>query len=141
MKDSRSTHLKVQEMCDCYLNSQPLKEMSVLKNDKDIDDAAYKWLALAILYGVDSNAKSIEISTDEHGEVKVVAKFRKTELPSPGETVGRRIFEVVREIGHFDGDEGKTTLAVGIRDSSLELELSAEKDDDERSVTLKFPNA
>ncbi len=141
MKDSRSTHLKVQEMCDCYLNTQPLKEMSVLKNDEDKDDAAYKWLALAILYGVDSNAKSIEISTDDEGQVKVVAKFRKTELPSPGPEVGKRIFELVKELGHFDGDEGRTALAVGIRDSNLELELSAEKDDDERSVTLKFPKA
>jgi len=139
MKDSRSAHLKVQEMCDCYLNTQPLREMSVLKNDEDLEDAAYKWLALAILHGVDSNAKSIEISTDDEGDVKVVAKFRKTELPSPGKEVGRKIFEMVKEIGHFDGDEGKTTLAVGIRDSSLELELSAEKEDDERSVTLKFP--
>ncbi|MCU0587818.1 MAG: hypothetical protein MUF52_06645 [Syntrophobacteraceae bacterium] len=139
MKDKRSFHLKVQEMCDCYLNTEPLREMSVLKNEEDKDDAALKWLALAILYGIDSHAKSIALSSDEDGGMKVVAKFRKSELPSPGKEVGKKIFDVVKEIGHFDGDEGETSLAVGIRDSSLELQLKAEKDDDGQTVVLKFP--
>jgi hypothetical protein len=139
MKDSRSYHLKVQEMCDCYLNTEPLREMSVLKNDEDKEDAAVKWLALAILYGIDSNAKRISISSTEDGDVKVVAKFRKTEIPSPGTEVGKRVFDLVKQIAHFDGDEGTTALAVGIRDSSLEIGLSSAKEGDEQMVTLKFP--
>ncbi|NTW36618.1 MAG: hypothetical protein HGB17_10900 [Syntrophobacteraceae bacterium] len=139
MKDSRSHHLKVQEMCDCYLNTEPLREMSVLKNDADKDEAAVKWLALAILYGIDSNAKRISISASEDGDVKVVAKFRKTELPTPGKEVGKKVFDLVKQIAHFEGEEGATPLAVGIRDSSLEIELSSDKEGDERVVTLKFP--
>ncbi len=139
MKDSRSHHLKVQEMCDCYLNTEPLREMSVLKNDADKDEAAVKWLALAILYGIDSNAKRISISASEDGDVKVVAKFRKTELPTPGKEVGKKVFDLVKQIAHFEGEEGTTPFAVGIRDSSLEIELSSDKEGDERVVTLKFP--
>jgi hypothetical protein len=126
-------------MCDCYLSTEPLREMSVLKDDEDKDDAAIKWLALAILYGIDSNAKRISISASDDGEVKVFAKFRKTELPTPGKEVGRRVFDLVKQIGHFEGEEGATPLAVGIRDSSLEIGVTAAKDGDDRVVTLKFP--
>ena len=30
MKDKRSLHLKVQELCDCFATTDPLKEMSIL---------------------------------------------------------------------------------------------------------------
>ncbi len=139
MKDNRSYHLKVQEMCDCYLSTEPLREMSVLKDDEDKDEAAIKWLALAILYGIDSNAKRISISASDDGDVKVLAKFRKTELPTPGKEVGKRVFDLVKQIGHFEGEEGATPLAVGIRDSSLEIGLTASRDGDEHVVTLRFP--
>jgi hypothetical protein len=139
MKDNRNYHLKLQEMCDCLLNTEPLKEMSILKGDEDQDEAAVKWLALAILYGIDSNAKRISITATDDGDVKVVAKYRKTELPSPGKNVGRKVFDLVKGIAHFDGDEGETPLAVGIRDSSLEIGLSSATEGDEHVVTLKFP--
>jgi len=29
MRDKQSLHLKVQEMCDCYATTDPLKEMSL----------------------------------------------------------------------------------------------------------------
>ena len=35
MKEKRNVHLKVQELCDCHATSDPLKEMSVVKNDED----------------------------------------------------------------------------------------------------------
>jgi hypothetical protein len=47
MKDKRSLHLKVQELCDCYATTDPLKEMSIVKDDEDKDEAGLKWLALA----------------------------------------------------------------------------------------------
>jgi hypothetical protein len=37
MKEKRNLHLKVQEMCDCYATGDPLKEMSIIKNDEDRD--------------------------------------------------------------------------------------------------------
>lgn len=140
MKDSGSMHLKVQEMCDCYLSTDPLREMSVLNRDDDKDAAAIKWLALAILYGIDSHAKRISLSANEEGDVKVLAKYRESELPAPGKDVGTRVIELVKRLAHFDGDEGTTPFAVGIRDSSLEIGLSSAKEDKKKVVTLRFPN-
>ncbi len=84
MKDKRSLHLKVQELCDCYATTDPLKEMSELKKEADKDDVALKWLALATLHGINSNAKKITVTRSEDGEVNVTAEYRVAELPSPG---------------------------------------------------------
>ena len=74
MKEKRNLHLKVQELCDCYATTDPLKEMSVVGKDKDQEEAALKWLALAALHGVGNSAKEITIRRNKKGEVKVLAK-------------------------------------------------------------------
>ncbi len=139
MKDKRSLHLKVQELCDCYATTDPLREMSIVPSGADEEEGALKWLALAVLHGVNANAKSITLSRTGDGGVKVMAKYRKSELPSPGGPVAERIFEAVREITHIEGSEGKSPLALGIRESSLELKVKVEKVDDEETVTIGFP--
>jgi hypothetical protein len=139
MKDSSSLHLKVQQLCDCFMNTEPLKEMSILKGDADKEEAALKWLSLAILYGIDSNAKKITMSATKDGGVKVVAKYRATELPSPGSEVGAKILDAIKAIAHFDEGAGKTPLAVGIRDSSIEIGVETFNEDEGGTVVLKFP--
>ena len=42
MKEKRNVHLKVQELCDCYATNDPLKEMSVVKDDADQEETAGK---------------------------------------------------------------------------------------------------
>ena len=54
MKDKHSLHLKVQELCDCFATTDPLKEMSLLEKDAEGSGAALKWLALAILHGINA---------------------------------------------------------------------------------------
>lgn len=139
MKDKRSLHLKVQELCDCYATTDPLREMSIVASGADKEEEALKWLALAVLHGVNANAKSITLSRTKDGGVKVVAKYRKSELPSPGGPVADKIFEAVRAITHIDASEGKSPLALGIRESSLELKVKMEIEDDEETVTIGFP--
>lgn len=139
MKEKRNLHLKVQELCDCYATTDPLKEMSNVKNDADKDEAALKWLALAALHGVNHNAKKISISRSADGQVTVKAKYREAELPTPGEAVGGKILEAVREITHLETDKGKTPLALGIRDSSVDLTVKLKSKDGFERVTLKFP--
>jgi hypothetical protein len=139
MKEKRNLHLKVQELCDCYATTDPLKEMSVLAKDKDQEEAALKWLALAALHGVNSNAKEITIRRNKKGEVKVLAKYRKTELPSPGVGVGQNIVAAVREITHIEGNEGKTLLALGMRNDSLELKVKLKVEGALEKVKIEFP--
>ena len=139
MKEKRNVHLKVQELCDCYATNDPLKEMSVVKNDSDKDEAALKWLALSALHGVNNNAKEVIITRSADGDVRVTAKYRESELPSPGSDVGSKIMEAVREITHIEGEKGKTPLALGIRNDSIELEVKMKAKEGRETVTIKFP--
>jgi len=139
MKEKRNAHLKVQELCDCYATTDPLKEMSDLKKDADADEAALKWLALSVLHGINANAKKITIQESTDGTVSVSAKYRRAELPTPGKAVGDKIFNAVREITHLEGDKGKIPLSLGVRGNSIELAVKVKKDKDGRKATIKFP--
>ena len=139
MKEKRNVHLKVQELCDCYATNDPLKEMSAVKNDGDKDEAAAKWLALAALHGVNNNAKEVVISRSSDGEIRVTAKYRESELPSPGSEVGTKIMEAVREITHIEGHKGKSPLALGIRNDSIELQVNMKQKEGSEKVTINFP--
>ena len=139
MKEKRNVHLKVQELCDCYATNDPLKEMSVVKNDGDKDEAAVKWLALAALHGVNNSAREVSVTRFTDGEVRVTARYRESELPSPGSEVGSKIMETIREITHIEGHKGKSPLALGIRNDSIELRVKLEGKEGREKVTIKFP--
>jgi hypothetical protein len=113
--------------------------MSVVGKDKDPEEAALKWLALAALHGVGNNAKEITIRRNKKGEVRVLAKYRKTELPSPGADVGQKIMSAIREITHIEGNEGKTLLALGMRNDSLELKVKIKVQGAHEKVRIEFP--
>jgi hypothetical protein len=138
MKEKRNLHLKVQELCDCYATTDPLKEMSEIKEADDKDEAAIKWLALATLHAVNDNAKEVTISRSPDGEVKVTAKYRESELPSPGPEIGEKIMAAVREITHIEGEKGKSPLALGIRQDSIELKIKMKAKHKGEKVTINF---
>jgi hypothetical protein len=139
MKEKRNLHLKVQEMCDCYATGDPLKEMSIIKNEENKDEAAVKWLALAALHGVNNNAEEITITRSSEGNVRIVAEYRESELPSPGSEVGGKIVDALREITHIEEDKGKTPLSLGIRNDSVNLQIKFKANKGEEKITIKFP--
>ncbi len=140
MKDKRSLHLEVQEHIDCFAGTDPLKEMSEITGDEDKDQAALKWLALAALHGINSNAEKVSLRTTADGKTTVQAEYRKSELPSPGGEIGQKIVEAVRKITHFEEDKGEGPLALGIRNDSIEIDVKVEREGARETVILKFPN-
>lgn len=138
MKDMTSVHLKVQDLISCYAQTDPLREMSAVPKDADKEEAALKWVALAILHGINSGARQISISRAGDGSVKVVAEYRDADLPSPGKVIGKKAIAALRQITHIEGKKGELPLAMGIRDGSLELKVKVKEKDDVETVTLKF---
>ena len=130
MKDAANLHLKVQELCDCFATTDPLKEMSELSRSPDDEENALKWMALAILHGINSNAEEITLSKTKGGEVEVTAKYRLTQLPSPGGEIGTKVLEQLREITHIDQDKGKMMLALGFRNNDLDLKIKTKRKKD-----------
>jgi hypothetical protein len=139
MKDERNLHLKVQELCDCFATTDPLKEMSRIPADAGEEEIGLKWLALAALHGVNNNADKITLRKGEDGGIRVTAEYRPTELPSPGSAVGDKVLEAIRGITHIDADRGETRLALGIRDSSIDLEVKIKAKKGSQKISLKFP--
>ena len=139
MKEKRNVHLKVQELCDCYATNDPLKEMSDIKADTDKEEAALKWLALAALHGVNDNAREVTITRSSNGDIKVTAKYREAELPSPGSEIGEQIMGAVREITHIEGEKGKSAFALGIREDSIGLKVKMKAKKGGERVTIEFP--
>lgn len=139
MKDTENLHKKVQELCDCFATTDPLKEMSDIGSDPDPEGAAVKWLALAALHGINANAKKISIRSSGDGTVSVTAEYRDSELPAPDTHVAETIFETIRSITHIEESKGETALAIGIRDSSLDLKIKLKDKGDSRKLSIKFP--
>jgi hypothetical protein len=137
MKEKRNLHQKVQEMCNCYATTDPLKSMSQMANE-DGEDAAVKWLALAALHGVNANARKITIFQAGDQSVRVVADYRPTDLPAPSKAVAEKVMEAVREITHIEADKGKLPLSLGIRDSSIDIEVKVKSEGGENKISLKF---
>jgi hypothetical protein len=140
MLDKRSLHLKVQEHADCFVTSDLLSEMAGLVKEQDSEEGALKWLALAVLHGIDKNAKKISLRRDTDGGISVIAKYRESELPKPPSPIGRKVFDVVRDITHIEEDKGKVPVSIGIRDSSIELEVKLERNGGGEEVVLNFPD-
>ena len=139
MKDQRNLHLQVQEMCDCYATNDPLEEMARMSSAEATDEeAAVKWLALAILHGINNNAEEITVSRDKDGGVRVVAEYRKTELPAMDGRVAEAVMAAVREITHIDVDKGSLPLSIGVRDSSVDLEVKIKSKEKRDKLKLKF---
>jgi len=139
MKESANPHLKVQELCDCYAETDPLKEMSTLSREPATEETALKWIALAVLHGVNSNAEKISLTQEASGTVEVKATYRTTPLPTPGQETGTRILDMVRAITHIEEDKGKTALALGFRGNSMELKIKVKKEKKQEQLTLNFP--
>ena len=137
MKEKRNLHLRVQEMCDCYATSDPLSSMAQMSDESDAEEAAVKWLALAVLHGINANAKKITIS-QSGDDVTVEAEYRKSALPAPTSDVAQSIIAAAREITHIDQAKGKTPLSLGVRDSSITVEVKVKSKDDRNRLSLKF---
>ena len=113
--------------------------MSEIGLAPEADDAELKWIALAVLHGINSNAEKITLTTGKDGKVKVSAEYRKAELPSPGPAVGKKVIEAMRAMTHMEKDKEKMTLAFGVRNSSMDLKIKSRHEGGDDRITITFP--
>ena len=141
MKDYDSLHQKVQEHIDCFSTSDLLSEMSKIPSDTSVvqEEASAKWIALAVLHGVNQNAEKIEISRDSNDTITVTAEYRKNSLPSPGTKIGIDIIESIRKILHTEKESDKSLLSLGVGNDNLTLKVKMKTEKGEDKVTFKFP--
>ena len=140
-KISRNYHARLQEMCDCYMETDYRKEMEVMASESsvDLEEDALKYLALSILYATTEKAKKLSFKKKK-GEPKVTVKAEeKMELPTPPGEIADKIFEIMRSITHLEGEKGREPFSMGLRDGRMELGVKVEKEEDTESLKLSFP--
>jgi len=136
-------HLKLQEMCDCYLETDFAKQLNAMTKSasRDLDEDAVKYLALAIMYGINERAGTLKFKKKKDNSLKAVLETGdgKISLPQPSPQLFDRIAETVRSILHFEAGGGQLPLVLGLRNSQLELTVKLKEKEDETSLKLSFP--
>lgn len=133
-------HMRLQEMCDCYLETDFAKQLDAMVKapSRDIEEEGVKYLALAIMYGVNERVEKLKMKKKKDGSLKasMVMGDEKISLPLPSVELFDRIVAIIREILHFEEDGGQLPLVLGLRDSQIELLVNLKFKGDE--VSLKF---
>jgi hypothetical protein len=115
-KISRNYHARLQEMCDCYLETDYRMEMEKMASETspDLEEDALKYLALSILYATTEKARKLSFKKKK-GEPKVTVKAEeKMGLPVPPGEIADKIFEIMRSITHLEGEKGKEPFSLGL---------------------------
>jgi len=140
-KISRNYHARLQEMCDCYMETDYRKEMEVMASQSSVDmeEDALKYLALSILYATTEKAKKLSFKKKK-GEPKVTVKAEeRMELPTPPGEIADKIFEIMRSITHLEEQKGREPFSLGLRDGRMELGVKVKKEEKKESLKLSFP--
>jgi len=136
-------HLKLIEMCDCYLETDYATQIQKMAGgpSKDIDEDAVKYLALAIMYAVTEKAQKLSLKKKaENISVTVKSDGEKLSLRPPFPELFDRIIAIIRTILHLEDDKGAMPLSLGLRNGQLDVQVKLERSGDKESLKLKFPS-
>ena len=146
IKDDRSYHLRLQEFCDCFMETDFKKELELASKELsgdpggDPDELALKFLGLVMLYGANEEAKKISMQKSKEGKVSFSVEARGTyQLPAPDSSLADRIFSLARSMVHLDKDQGKISLSLGLRNDRMELMLEFDRKGGSESFSITFP--
>jgi hypothetical protein len=145
IKDDRNYHQRLQEFCDCYLETDPKKELEKaakgISGDPggDLDELALKFLGLGIFYGASEKAKNISIQRLKEGKVLFTVEARgKYQLPPPSAQVADRVISIARSITHMDKDQGKEPVSMGLRNDRMDITFHFDRKEGAESLSIFF---
>ena len=146
MKDERNYHLRLQEFCDCYMETDPKKELEKaakgVSGDPscDLDEHALKFLGLTLFYGVSEKAKSVSFQRSKEGQISFTVDAKgQYMLPAPSARVADRIFSIARSITHIDTDQGALPVSLGLRSDRIEVTFQFDRRAGNEAFSILFP--
>jgi len=134
-------HLKLQEMCDCYMETDYLAKMQgmVGAETKDVDEDAVKYLALAMLYAITRKAEKLSVKKKADELTVRIKADQKEDLPIPSGLVLDKVFQVMREILHIEENKGEMDLSLGLRTGEVNVHVKIKGEGNRQSLKIKFP--
>lgn len=139
---TRTPHLKLQEMCDCYLETDFPKKLKAmgLSQSTDFEEDGMKYLALALLEATTEQAKQLSFEKlDDSITVTVKMIDRIMTLPPPAPEIMKAVSNIIRDIIHLDKARGKSHLSLGLRNGDLDLLVEVKKETKKEYLTITFP--
>ncbi len=136
-------HLKLQEMCDCYLDTEFVNELTNMATGPgpDPNEDAIKYLALAIMYGITEKADKLKLKRGEDGTIQATLKAgEKIALPAPSGEIFDRIVDTVRNILHLDQEGGELPMSLGLRTGGVDLKVKLKEKPEKTSLAVSFPS-
>ncbi len=146
IKDERNFHLRLQEFCDCFMETDYKKELEAASKGVsgdpggDPDELALKFLGLTFLYGANEEARKISLQRSKEGKVLFAVEARgKYQLPPPSAEVADRVFSIARSITHIDKDKGKSLFSLGLRNDRMDITFQFDRKGEEETFSISFP--
>lgn len=146
IKDNRNYHQRLQEFCDCFMETDYRKDLEAASKGvsgdpgDDPDELALKFLGLTLLYGVNEDAKKISLHRSREGKILFSVEARGNyQLPPPNAELADRVFSIARSITHIKKDQGKSSLSLGLRNDRMEMGLEFKREGGGESLSLIFP--
>ena len=134
-------HLKLQEMCDCYMETDFLAALQGMAgaDSKDVEEDAIKYLALALMYAITQKAEKLSFKKKGE-ELKVkINNGSKEKLSVPSVAVLDKVFEIMRGILHIEEDKGEMEFSLGLRSGEVDVIVKVDREDGKESLKIKFP--
>ena len=134
-------HLKLQEMCDCYLETDfvaELKHISTSPPSDDLEEEAFKYLALVIMHAITEQAAKLSLKKKGDTITVTVKDKEKEILPPPAAAIFDKIVEIVRAILHIEEDKGELPLSLGLRNGEVNLAVKVKREGKKESVAFYF---
>ncbi len=136
-------HLKLIEMCDCYLETNFKTQIQKMATAAigDIDEDSCKYLALTIMYALTEKAQKLTYKSKK-GQVTVTIKEDgdKTSVKAPSAEVFNRIISIMRTILHLEEDNASMPLSLGLRSGQVDIQVKVERGDNKEALRFKFPD-
>ncbi len=146
IKDERNYHQRLQEFCDCFMETDFKKELELASKgasgdpNRDPDELALKFLGVALLYGTNEEVKEISLTRAKNDKVLFSVKARGNyQLPAPTPQIADRVIAIARSITHIEEDRGKEPLSLGLRNDRMEITLQFERKEGGETLTFLFP--
>jgi hypothetical protein len=132
--------LKLQEMCDCYMERDFLPVMQDMAGAEpaDVEEDAIKYLALAILYAITRKAEKLSFKKKGEELKATIKNGSKEKLPVPSPAVLDKVFQIMRAILHIESDKGKMDFSLGLRSGEVNVSVQAERDADKQTLKIRF---
>jgi hypothetical protein len=146
LRDERNYHQRLQEFCDCFMETDFRKELERASQGisgdpgDDPEELALKFLGLTFLYGANEDARQISLKRSAQGEVIFSIDARGSyQLPPPEPDLAQHVIAIARAITHIEEDRGEEPFSLGLRSDRLEVTLQFERGKGEDSLSIRFP--